>query len=147
MDALKYWITAEDQYVANRPIVLTFHLMNPNSHDVWVLKWYTPLEGLRGKILTVLRDGVPLAFQGPMVKRGEPSIEQYVQIPAGQQVSEAFDLATGYELTTGATYEVAFTGELRDVRLGKSRLEQFTPEPHAMQAVGDSVKFRITPTP
>ena len=48
--------------------------IHPTGQDLYVLKWFTPLEGLNSDCLAVVRDGKSkVPYDGPMIKRGKPS--------------------------------------------------------------------------
>lgn len=49
-----------------------FTLENLSDETVYVLKWFTPLEGLFGDIFRITRDSEEIPYTGPMVKRGDP---------------------------------------------------------------------------
>ncbi len=100
--------------VAGEPILLRFELTNSSDRTVHVLKWYTPLEGLRGNLFRVTRDGKELDYRGPMVKRGQPQLGDYAAIPSGESVSAEVDLARAYDLSAPGEYQLAFRSRLRD---------------------------------
>jgi peptidyl-Lys metalloendopeptidase len=79
---LQYRLQAKENYRLGEPLVIEFTLENLSDHNVWVLTWYTPLEGLKGKIFEVTCDGKPVAYEGIMVKRGDPCRDDYVHIPS-----------------------------------------------------------------
>jgi hypothetical protein len=85
-----------------------FTLTNTSSEGLYVLKWFTPLEGLAGDIFRVQRDGVDLAYRGKLIKRGPPIAEDYVWIDAGGSVSAEVDLAQGYDLSKAGQYTLQF---------------------------------------
>ena len=93
---------------------LVFSLTNPGATDVWVLKWYTPLEGMKGDILEVRRDGQPVRYEGPMFKRGNPSANDYARVPAKESVTIAVDPGLGYSIDKPGLYEFRFRGEFYD---------------------------------
>lgn len=98
------------------PTGIRFVLANPSQKPVWVLKWNTPLEGWRGSIFTVTGpDGTELPYTGPMVKRGDPGRDEYVQIPPGGEVDAVVDLANVYELSKPGRYRVQVTGRIVDL--------------------------------
>jgi hypothetical protein len=82
---------------------------------VRVLKWGTPLEGILGPVFEVKRDGAVLAYQGRMVKRGDPEADEYVLIEPGGSVSATVDLAPAYDVAAPGEYEATFVGRLTDV--------------------------------
>ena len=111
---LQYRFEAAPATSVGQPLSLRFTLLNRTPLPVCVLRWYTPLEGLRGKILRVTLNGKELPYRGMMVKRGEPGREDYVCIPARGSVSKDFDLAESYDLSAPGRYGIAFVGQVRD---------------------------------
>ena len=100
---------------AQAPSRLRFELTNRSASALWVLKWNTPLEGWKGTVLRVTRDGKELPYQGRMFKRGDPAREDYVEIPAGGKVDATVDLAEVYDVSRPGTYKIEADGELIDV--------------------------------
>ena len=49
---------AQSSYVLGKPIIVGFTLASDAEADLWILKWYTPLEGIKGKILQVTCDRI-----------------------------------------------------------------------------------------
>jgi len=101
---------------AGQPIELSFVLRNTGPAPIWVLRWQTPLEDLRGDVLRIVGpDGKTLAYQGPMVKRGDPTPDEYVRLESGAATERVVDAATAYPFTAPGTYSVSFTRGLADV--------------------------------
>jgi len=105
-----------------QPPLARFRLVNVSERRVCVLRWYTPLEGLRGKILKVSRDGVELSYGGVMAKRGSPTREDYLCLAPGDSVSNDVDLSRSYDLTAPGRYEVRFVGRIHDFEWDESRI-------------------------
>jgi hypothetical protein len=97
------------------PSRLRFELANSSESALWVLKWNTPLEGWKGTVLKVTRDGKEVPYQGRMFKRGDPGRDDYVEIPAGGKVDATVDLAEVYDVSRPGTYKVEADGDLIDV--------------------------------
>lgn len=97
------------------PVRLRWELANDSSFAVSVLAWQTPLEGFRGPIFAVTRDGEEVAYLGPVVKRADPTAESYVRLPAGGGAIREVDLAEAYDLAVPGRYRVTFPGGLLDV--------------------------------
>lgn len=115
-DVLLAWrLQAPELARSGEPVELRFTLTNHGAEPLWVLAWYTPLEGMWGDIFVVHLDGERLAYQGPMVKRAAPAREDYVLLRAGESVTEEIDLALGYPLDGSGRLTVAFRGRLLDV--------------------------------
>jgi hypothetical protein len=85
-----------------------FTLTNNSDADLYILKWFTPLEGLGGEIFRVKRDGQPLPYEGPLAMRGDPTPDAYVLLDAGASVSATVDLAAAYDFSKAGEYTVKF---------------------------------------
>ena len=114
-DANAHPLECRIEPVAGSPTSLRFSLTNRTAAPLWVLRWNTPLEGWKGTVLTVSAKGTEIPYQGPMLKRGDPGREDYVEIPAGESASASVDLAEVYEVGQPGKYEVKVTGSLHDV--------------------------------
>jgi peptidyl-Lys metalloendopeptidase len=106
---------AVNPLVAGGPVALRFRLTNRTREPLWVLRWNTPIEGWRGTIFTVTFQGSALPYQGPMLKRGDPGREEYVEIGAGESINVSVDLAEVYDVKQPGKYQVKVTGDLLDV--------------------------------
>ena len=87
---------------------LRFTLVNESDARLYLLRWYTPLEGIAGDIFLVKRDGQVLPYQGILASRMPPTPDDYVALDAGASVSVAVDLAEGYDLSEPGEYTVKF---------------------------------------
>ena len=96
-------------------VAVRFRLTNRTDAPLWMLRWNTPFEGWRGTLFTLSLDGAEIPYQGPMVKRGDPSREEYLEIPAGESVSATVDFSEVYEIKKPGLYDVKVTGGLQDV--------------------------------
>jgi hypothetical protein len=82
--------------------------VNDSNEDLYVLNWFTPLEGLGGDIFRVRRDGTTVRYQGPLAERAEPTREAYTLIEAGEAVWAEVDLTRAYDLSVPGNYTIAF---------------------------------------
>ena len=104
------------------PTSVRFELANGSDSTLRVLTWNTPLEGWKGTVLRVTRDGEELPYQGPMLKRGDPQADAYVEIPAGGRVDATVDLAEVYDVSRPGTYKVEADGDLIDITAGPTEV-------------------------
>jgi hypothetical protein len=124
-----------------------FALHNRTERPLYVLTWYTPLEGMAGEILQVTRDGAALPYQGLLAKRGDPSGDEYVAIAPGEAASARVDLGSGYDLSTPGSYQVQFTAGLRDV-IDDVSLVPRSRDDHRPQPLScNTVRFSVVPAP
>lgn len=100
---------------ADTPFNLRFIVTNSNDFPVYVLKAYTPLEGLRSDCLDVLWNGEPVQYDGPLLKRGKETARSYVLIGAGETIEAVVDISKCYSVSAKGSYEVSFKGNIRNV--------------------------------
>lgn len=142
-EGLTYQLSMQDDHVTENEIVVTFTLANTSPKDLWVLTWYTPLEGIKGKIFTMTCNGVEIPYEGRMVKRAAPLEEDYILIKSGETVSAANDLATVFHLSESGTCTVNFRGTIHDVVTCKQDVPR-DPEHHEPISVhGNSLTFQL----
>ena len=137
----------DETYPVGEPVSLRFVLRNQTDRPLYVLTWYTPLEGIAGDIFQVTRDGEELPYQGMLAKRGDPTREEYVAIEPGEAAAAEVDLRMGYDLSTPGSYQVQFTAGLQDVSADAS-LVPLKRDDHRPQSLScNAVSFRIAPAP
>lgn len=124
---------------AGGPVEIRFELTNRSQVPVWVLAWNTPLEGWQGTLFSATRDGQELPYQGPMLKRGDPGREEYVEIPAGGHVEATVNLADVYEVSRPGRYRVEVVRDLLDATADAAAvpraLDRHQPVPLRCEAV------------
>ena len=72
-----------------------------------MLKWRTPLDGLRSDCLAVTRNGKQTPYDGIYMKRSIPGPNQFLLLAPGQTVSSTFDVSEGYDMTKAGNYSIA----------------------------------------
>lgn len=142
--SLTYSLAARESYFAGEPVVITFKLENDSDETLYVLKWYTPLEGLGGNVFKVTRDGEEIPYNGPMVKRGDPQGSDYAELRPRSSVSAEVDLSPAYDLSKPGNYQVEFAGKIYDVTSNKSTLPRIREKHQGKTVSGNSLSFRIT---
>jgi len=140
---LTYQLLTRDQYVRGRPTVITFRIENTGARESWILTWYTPLEGIRGKIFEVVCNGQTLPYEGRMVKRGDPAADDYLHLAPGGSATADVDLAEVYTLPPCDECAVSFRGTIRDVVYESQLLPRPMDRHEPAEIPGNSVSFRI----
>src|SRR5262249_19074326 len=103
------------QPAANR-VDIAFTLQNQSEEPVQVLKWRTPLEGVKGAIFDVRCDGRELRDQGPSIKRGSPTSADYVTLAGRSNVTATVNLSETYQFPATGSCQVRFSGTVLEVR-------------------------------
>jgi peptidyl-Lys metalloendopeptidase len=140
-------IDMDETYLVGDPVGLVFALHNPTNRPLYVLTWYTPLEGIAGDIFQATRDGAKLPYQGMLAKRGDPTGEEYVVIEPGEVASTQVDLRAGYDLSTPGSYQVQFTAGLQDVTDDGSLVPQKRDDHRPQSLSCNTFDFNIVPAP
>jgi hypothetical protein len=141
--ALRFRLDAQPSYPTGRPVEIRFTLENLSSDTLFVLTWYTPLEGLKGEVLEVLRDGKPVPYEGRMVKRGSPRAQDYVRIQRRRSKSATVDLATAYDMGARGEYQVKFIGRVHDVVSDPAALPRAQNDHRGVDVPGNTVRFSV----
>ena len=108
-------LEARIQIAENPPkdVPVRFFLTNRGKEALYVLDWYTPLEGMQGDLFQVARDGKPVPYRSLMVKRGDPGKESYHRLEPGQSLEAQVPLAPSYDVSLPGAYTVQFVWEGR----------------------------------
>ena len=96
------------QMSSGENVQLQFTLVNESDARLYLLRWYTPLEGIAGEIFAVKRDGQMIPYRGILASRVPPTPNDYVALDAGMSVSVVVDLSEGYDLSEPGEYAVKF---------------------------------------
>ena len=140
---LNYTLHAEQSYHHDGPILIGFSIENLAAYDIWVLKWYTPLEGIRGKIFEIECDGVEVPYAGRMVKRGNPSASDYVRLIPGVPVRVDFNLSQSYALPVAKECKLRFRGRIHDVVVDPAQVPRAAESHSPVMCEGNEVVFAI----
>lgn len=90
------------------PIIVKFLLKNNSEDPLYLLKWYTPLEGIAGEIFDVIRDGQKVPYIGILAKRGDPTPESYVLLNPGEEITSEVNIAEAYDFSALGLYSITF---------------------------------------
>jgi hypothetical protein len=120
--SLECTVSVPPRLKVGEPVPLLFKLTNRSAQPLFVLEWHTPLEGLLANVLEVTRDGAPVPYEGPMVKRGAPGADDYAAIASGASVEAEIDVSLAYNLKQPGTYRITPRANLMDVATQKEGL-------------------------
>lgn len=138
--------TDKMKYAPEEAVMLTFKLTNNNNCDMYVLRWHTPMEGMRNNYLDVTVGGETVPYRGMMAKRGPPSADSYTLIVAGETAVFTVDITKGYSTKTCGKYSVQLNTNLMDVVTRKVDVE-FAPSGFddftTVAISSDSVEFDV----
>lgn len=84
-------------------VMLNFSLDNSLNKKLTILTWYTPFEGFLSNLFIIINTdtGEQLQYRGPMVKRLEPEVEDYVILEEKSTISTTLNLSKAYQFSQG----------------------------------------------
>lgn len=100
-------LSSADEYKLGDSISIRFDLKNTSDTNIYILPWYTPLEGLVTPCLEVKCNGQKIDYDGAFLKRPEPHADDFQLIKPSETLSKQFDLAYAYPIRESGTYEVS----------------------------------------
>ena len=100
---------------------LRLSLVNRSTDSLQVLKWGTPFEGWLAPFVSLKFEGRELDYQGPVVKRGGPSVADYLALAPQKKRSAKVNLAMVFDLTRAGRYELVPRMHLYDVKAVKPK--------------------------
>jgi peptidyl-Lys metalloendopeptidase len=109
------FVKIEDSFRSHHTARVKMILTNKSNQDLSVLTWNTPLDRLVTDCLEVTVDGKTIEYDGPVVKRGAPTPDDYIVIKAGQSVETEFPVSDAYDTSKPGTYHVKLKNPLPDV--------------------------------
>jgi len=81
-------------------------IVNTGEQPVALLSWYLPGDELQEPVFAVTRDGQPVAYVGPRVKRAQPDASDFVTVAPGAQSTWEVDLSQFYDFSQTGDYTV-----------------------------------------
>jgi peptidyl-Lys metalloendopeptidase len=140
---LTYRLQAQKKYDHSLPIKLGFSIENLSVNDLWILKWYTPLEGIKSNIFEIVCDGVEIPYEGRMIKRGEPERDDYLRLRARSTEHVEVDLSGAYHPPSAKECRVQFKGRIHDVVSDASQVPRAIADHRPIDIDGDAVVFEV----
>jgi peptidyl-Lys metalloendopeptidase len=138
---LTYRMQAQKTYDHSLPIKLAFSIENPSAKELWILKWYTPLEGIKSNIFEVVCDGVEIPYEGRMVKRGAPERDDYLRLGPRSTEHVEVDLSNAYNCPAAKQCRVKFKGRIHDVVSDAQQVPRAMADHSPVDIDGNTVAF------
>lgn len=107
-------------YGNDTPLIIDFTLTNRSRSPIRVLRWTTPIDGVSGEIFSVTRGSQPIQYIGRLVKRGEPTEADFINIEPGRSISVPVDLSLYYAIYEAGNYAVTYDTERVGLLVGPS---------------------------
>lgn len=102
-------VTAPSQVApAGAAVHVTVTITNVADHAVRVLRYNTPVDGIKEDLFRISRDGAAVAYLGRHYKWAAPQAADYITLAPGQSISATVDLATAYDFSNTGSYSVDY---------------------------------------
>jgi peptidyl-Lys metalloendopeptidase len=89
-------------------VTVTVTVTNATRHPVNLLRWQLPTDELQGPLFRITRDGEPVAYTGPLVKRTAPGPADHVKLDAGASLTYDVELTAAYDLSSNGRYAIQY---------------------------------------
>jgi peptidyl-Lys metalloendopeptidase len=89
-------------------VTVNVQMTNFSPEPVYVLKWLTPSEQASAGVFTVTRNGEPVSYLGPLVKRGSFTADDFVKFAAGSSLTFKVELSSLYDLSASGVYNIQY---------------------------------------
>lgn len=117
-----------DSFAADQPVMIHVMIANPTSHSLKLLKWHTPADDVEGPLFAIQREGLPVAYIGPLFKRPAPKHEDYLHLKAGESIAHDVDIALYYDLSAPGSYRIVYDVSSWDLYLEKGNGRKATDQ-------------------
>jgi peptidyl-Lys metalloendopeptidase len=89
-------------------VSVTVTVTNTTRHPVHLLRWQLPSDELEGALFHIERDGVAVAYRGPLIKRPAPEPADQVLLGPGQSLDYEVELTGAYDLSRNGRYTIEY---------------------------------------
>ncbi len=94
---------------------LRYVLTNTGTESAFVLRYQTALQGIEGDLFNVSLNGKPVDYVGRLVKRPQPTANDYIEVPAGATLTAKIDLTEAYDMRQAGQYAVEVDTQLTNL--------------------------------
>jgi peptidyl-Lys metalloendopeptidase len=99
---------------AREDVSVTVTLTNVSSAPVRLLKFYIPDGRLKEGLFEVTRNGEPVEYIGPHIKRAAPTADDYITLAPGESLTGSAPVSGFYDLSESGAYTVRYAAPSLD---------------------------------
>ncbi len=93
-------------------VAVTF--TNTSSQPVQLLKFYVPDGHLKEGLFEVTRNGEPVEYIGPEIKRAAPTAQDYITLAPGESLTGSAPVSGMYDLSESGSYTIRYAARSLD---------------------------------
>ncbi|MCE9673859.1 M35 family metallo-endopeptidase [Myxococcus stipitatus] len=109
---------------ARDAVMVTVTLTNVSKDTVRLLKWHTPVDGLKEDLFAVTVNGQKAEYNGRHYKWATPEAHDFLRLSPGESVSHDVDLGAIYDLSTTGAYSIRYDSDGHHSDVGHEGLSQ-----------------------
>ena len=94
--------------VSDREVLVNVVFTNAGNTPVRMVNWFLPDGELDGDMFLLSRNGEPVSYLGPVVKRAAPTAHDMITLAPGESISRSVDLASAYDLSHSGVYSIQY---------------------------------------
>jgi peptidyl-Lys metalloendopeptidase len=109
-------LSLPDRATANdREMLVDIVFTNKGETPIAMVKWYLPDGELEGDLFALARDGQPVNYVGPIVKRAAPALQDLIALAPGESITRTVDLAVFYDMTQTGNYDIQYAATAQEM--------------------------------
>ncbi len=111
-------------YGFNEDVPVRVAISNTGKSEMKILRWLTPVDGVKGDLFSVTLDGSPVEYTGALFKRAVPTELDYLTLKPGKTIVYNVNLADYYDLSRNGYYQISYRTESYNLSAAQSVLQQ-----------------------
>jgi peptidyl-Lys metalloendopeptidase len=119
---------------ATDDVAVTVRITNESGEAVLVPTRYLPSPRATAGVFAVTRNGAPVAYLGPLVKRGALTAADFEKIGAGASLDFSVELSALYDFSAAGVYDIRYEVESVPTLRGRAATQSATADRLAVQA-------------
>ncbi|QRO02075.1 peptidase M35 [Archangium violaceum] len=105
---------AKSSLSAREDVAVSVTFTNTSSQPVQLLKFYVPDGHLKEGLFEVTRNGEPVEYIGPAIKRAAPTAEDYITLAPGESLTGSAPVSGMYDLSESGSYTIRYAARSLD---------------------------------
>jgi peptidyl-Lys metalloendopeptidase len=102
---------AQNAFASEDSVLVNVAISNPNKNTIRILRWFTPIDGVKEDLFAVTVNGKAVEYTGADYKRPAPTDKDYITLKSGETLETTIDLAGFYDFSESGYYEISYKAE------------------------------------
>lgn len=97
-----------ERQAADPAVMVELTFTNVGRTPVRLLNWFVPDGEPEDDVFSVTRDGAPVSFMGPHIKRPAATADDFIVLQAGESITRSADIGAYYDLARSGDYTIQY---------------------------------------